>query len=283
MPVHIIIDIILIAFIVLGALIGMWRGFFKTIISLIGWTVSLLVAIVFARMVADTLLQVPFFSRIILGDGGPSLARWIEGGLPSELGTIYAADAYANSNAINNAMDNSFLSFLLTPLFYMVVDPAAEASSLTVAEIFSLAIANHLFVALVGFVIMMIVRIFVAFVTMAVDSFLQKREKLKSLDRAGGFFAGILKHCLYVFIIFIGLSFVIATPFMTPARNQIERTNITSHVANGTVRIADRYLTGDEGLIARLIDLSGRDENTTGDNNYDENTNEEPNNQENQS
>jgi len=259
MPIPIIIDIALIGFVLIGALVGMYLGFVKTLISLIGWTVSLIVGIIFARMVADSLLQVPIFSRLILGGGsGWSLAGQIESWLPGELATIYATDAIAYQSTINDAMNNSLLGFLLTPLFHMVVDPAAAESGLTVSEIFAMAMANHIFVIFIGFFIMMVVRVFVALITRAVDSFFEDRKNLKSLDRAGGFFIGIAKYCLYVFIIFIGFSFVSATPFMRPVRTQIERTHITVHIAEGTIRVADRYLNGDDGLIARIIELSGR-------------------------
>jgi len=259
MPVHIFIDVALIGFILIGALVGMYLGFFKTLISLIGWTVSLIVGIIFAQMVADVLLQVPIFSRLLLGGGdGWSLAGQIESWLPGELAYIYASDAMVQQDAINISMNNSLLGFLLTPLFHMVVDSAAVESGLTVSEIFAMALANHIFVIFVGFLIMMVVRIFVALATRMADSFLENRNNLQTLDRAGGFFLGMAKYCLYVFMIFIGFSFISAMPFMSPVRNQIERTHITTHVVSRTVLVADRYLGGDDGLIARIIELSGR-------------------------
>ena len=52
------IDIAIIVIVALGALIGLWRGFFKTLISFFGWFVSFLIAMFITQPIAGALLDV---------------------------------------------------------------------------------------------------------------------------------------------------------------------------------------------------------------------------------
>lgn len=87
------IDIAIIGVVVLGALIGLWKGFFKTLISFFGGLVSFLVAFFLTKVIAEALLDVGAIRNFVVGSGsGWSLYSWIHGKLPplDELSGILA-------------------------------------------------------------------------------------------------------------------------------------------------------------------------------------------------
>ena len=253
-----ILDIILISFIGLGALIGVWKGFFKSLISLFGWVVSIVLAILLARLVADFLLDITIISRLVLGGYGYtgwSLASTIEGWIPQGLHGVPAHYA-GNEELIREAMGYGILGVLITPLIPMLTGTVAAESGLTVSQLMSMTLANHIFVLFVIIALIIVFRVIMIIFTKIANA-MRKNKKLKSADRLGGFFIGAAKHGLYVFIIFFALSYFISSSFMTPFRNQLDQTSIMRPVSNGAFLVVDRYFRGDDSFLQRILDITG--------------------------
>jgi len=250
-----IIDIILIAVVAIGAIFGLWKGFFKSIISLFGWVVSLIVAILLARTVASFLLDIPAISRMVLGGGeGWSLAGMIESWLPASLQNIPAGEA--TGAVIEEAMGSGIWARILTPLIDALVGAVAAESGLMLCQLVGVILANNIFIIFVGAGLMVALRVVMILFTKIAEK-LRKNKVIRAADRLGGFFVGIAKSCVYIFMAFFALSFVIASDFMTPVRNHIDNTVITRRVSNGVFLVIDRYFYGDDGFLQGLLDRLG--------------------------
>ena len=62
-------DLAIIGIVVLGALLGLWRGFFKSVISLFGWLVSFIIAFFITKPIVGALLDAEKVKNFVVGDG----------------------------------------------------------------------------------------------------------------------------------------------------------------------------------------------------------------------
>ena len=225
-------DIGIIAVVVLFALLGLWKGFFKTLISFFGWTVSFLIAFFLTKPVANALLDVARIRHFVLGVGdGWSVYQWISGKLASDgLG---------------------FLTTLLKPLV-ATSEKAGVPSEIGVP----LLLANGMFSAVVCLVMFLSIRLLMLLFTLFANA--MTRDKFKgSLSRFLGFLIGAAKGGTVVCYVMVFFSFTMGLGFMAPARKQLDKSVIALPVYNQVVKFTDKYLAGDDDTLTKLVDLLG--------------------------
>lgn len=235
------IDIAIIAIVVLMAIIGLAKGFFKTIISFFGWLVSAIIAIFLSKVVAEALLDVGAIKNFVVGTGESfSLYKTVFNWLPESM------DA---------AWPDGFLGTILAPLQGMIMGGVGSTAA-TIREACALVLANGMFTAMVGIGLFIAIRIVMMLFTMFAKS-LTRNKTIGALNRFMGFIVGAVKGFAYVCILMLIMSFFMSANFMEPVRNQLDKSVIGKPVANVVYKLRDKYILGDDGIFNRLLEYAG--------------------------
>ena len=174
------IDIAIIVIVALGALIGLWKGFFKTLISFFGWFMSFLIAMLITKPIAEALLDVGKIRSLVLGTDGWSFYSWILAKLPADLDV------------------GGFLGVLLKPILKI-----AGASATNVA----LLLANGMFNVIVCIALFLLIRLFLLLFTMFANA-MTRGKFLGALNRLLGFLLGAVKGTALVALVMVVFTFV---------------------------------------------------------------------------
>lgn len=247
-----IIDIVIIAIVALAAIIGIWKGFFKTLISFFGWLVSIVIAIFLAKVVAEALLDVEFIKNVVLGPSN-SLFTAFKGMLPSALQSL---PIDATSEQIGEALGNPFLMILLSQPIKLLSSAIMTSSTATVADGLALLIANSIYVILVGIAIFIAIRILMMLFTLFANS-MTKNKTISALNRFFGFLLGAVKGAAFVVVGFVIISYFITSSALSGFRNELDKSLIGKPVAEQVFKYTDLYLNGDDGMLKKLLDFAG--------------------------
>lgn len=223
------IDIAIIAIVALGALIGLWKGFFKTFISFFGWTASFLIAFFLTKPVANALLDIKAIRHFVLGTGeGWSLFQWIGGKL----------------SALES---NGFFSVLITPL----INTSMKAGVLPSIGV-PLLLANGMFSVIVCLVMFLLIRLLMLIFTLFANAMTKGKFK-GALGRLLGFIFGAVKGGATVCIIMVFCTFILGLNFMAPARKQLDKSVIAQPVYKQVVKYTDKYMAGNSDTLTKLL------------------------------
>ena len=228
------IDIAIIAVVVLGALLGLWKGFFKTLISFFGWLVSFLLAFFLTRVIADALLDVGAIRQFVVGTDGWSLYSWIYGKLP-DLSSV-----------------SGVLAVLLKPILAI-----AEAGGGDAAENVALLLANGIFCIIVCIGLFIAIRLLLLLFTMFANA-MTKNRFVGALNRLLGLVLGAVKGLSFIVIIMIIMSFAMGLSFMAPVRAQLDKSVLGAPIYNQVYKLTDKFLSGDNDTLVKLRDYMGK-------------------------
>ncbi|MCI8458639.1 MAG: CvpA family protein [Clostridia bacterium] len=225
------IDIAIIVIVALGALIGLWKGFFKTLISFFGWFMSFLIAMLITKPIAEALLDVGKIRSLVLGTDGWSFYSWILAKLPADLDV------------------GGFLGVLLKPILKI-----AGASATNVA----LLLANGMFNVIVCIALFLLIRLFLLLFTMFANA-MTRGKFLGALNRLLGFLLGAVKGTALVALVMVVFTFVMGLSFMSPVREQIDKSVIAQPMYTQVSRLTDKFLAGNSKTLQKLRILAGVD------------------------
>ena len=107
------IDIVVLVIIAVFMIIGCIKGFWKTLASLLGTLICLIVAYIVTVIFLDKLLAVPALNKLFYGEAG-SLAVLIKGALPA-FGGATVTEVLADPTLITNELGGGIWG-VLTPL-----------------------------------------------------------------------------------------------------------------------------------------------------------------------
>lgn len=230
-------DIAIIAIVALGALVGLWKGFFKTFISFFGWTASFLIAFFLTKHVANALLDIGKVRHFVLGtEGGWSLFQWISGKLPSL------------------EESGGFVEILFSPL----IETSVKAGVDPLLGV-PLLLSNGMFSAVVCLALFLIIRMFMLIFTLFANAMTKGKFK-GMLNRFLGFLFGAVKGTATVCFIMVFLTFVMGLSFMAPVREQLDKSVIAQPVYKQVVKLSDKYLAGNEATLNKLLHHLGLEE-----------------------
>ena len=229
------IDIAIIVIVALGALIGLWRGFFKTLISFFGWFVSFLIAMFITKPIAGALLDVKGIQGFVLGTEGWSLFSWIHGKLP------------------DLTQPGGILGIVLSPLIKVAT---AAGGDLTTNV--ALLLANGIFNILVCICLFIIIRLLLLLVTMFANA-MTRNKFVGALNRLLGLVLGAVKGAGLVAILMIIMNFMMGLSIMAPVRNQIDNSVIAAPVYKQISRLTDKFLSGNDETLKKLLNITGLD------------------------
>lgn len=231
------IDIAIIVIVSLGALIGLAKGFFKSIISLFGWLVSFIIAVLLTKVVGEALLDIEFIKGFVLGEQA-SLFSLILSKLPP-----------LDSTGV--------IGFLLKPIIEIVTGSAAIAGAGVSLETgVALILTNGIYSVIVCILLFIVIRIVLLLVTMFANA-MTAGKFLGAINRLLGFVVGAVKGFGTVCILILIMSFTLTLPIMAPVNAQIEKSVIAKPVSEFVFNMTEKFLKSDENIIDKLLKFAG--------------------------
>ena len=264
-------DIVLFGFIGLFAVFGFVSGFRKSLVSLVGFTLSLIVAVITARLTTRALVSVDFLGNIVAGQDGWSIYGVIYGFLVPQLDTVSVAQmsqAYASGG--EGAVAALFqtpelnLSWIFMAVTYPLVssaatNPAFLSSNLgTARELFALELSYGVAIFIVGVLLFMAVRIIIACICLALRT---KSRKKNPLGRVVGAGFGAARGMLYAIVILSLLTFLSGFPYVARPMEEIRNSAAVDPLSRGTSAVTELILRGgrDDRRFEMLLEISGFD------------------------
>lgn len=185
-----ILDIIVLVILALFLLIGLWKGFLRTLLSLFGNVASLVVAVLVAKPVAKFLDGFIHLTELF----SSKISGMIQGFIPTELDITVAT----RGQVIDSLDCSELLRSLIAPFIPQGPYTTASALSSTVGESLG-ALATIVLTVIVLFIL---IKIAVALLGKLFDA-ITKSGAISGLDRLLGAVCGLIKGCI---IVFAGLS-----------------------------------------------------------------------------
>lgn len=229
-------DIAILAVVVIAALIGLWRGFFKTLISFFGWFVSFLIAFFLTKPVVGALLEVEKIKNFVVGTGESfSLYKWVFEKLP-------------------DLESGGAISALFTPL--KAIAETVIGGSIT--EKVALLIANGIFSIIVCIGLLIALRLILILFTMFANAMTANRF-VGALNRLLGFVLGAVKGFAFVCVAMVILSFMMSTALLAPARADLDKSFVAKPVYETVTKLTDKFITGGKERLEKLVHITGLD------------------------
>lgn len=234
------IDVTIVAVIVIFALIGLFKGFFKSILSMISTFVVLIASIFLASPCAKLLNKIYNFTGWIAG----KLCKSI-----SNMGTFYSDTIHGMSGEeLANNIPNSTNGFL-KKLISHILKPlsASDVEGSTVANIVSGSFASVIMLVVCAILVFILIKIVVAVATKLFDSI--------SKNRVFGFtnklFGGVFGACKGVIVLF-AFAFTLTILTVIPKVNNTispilqDNTKIARKIYNFSDEIMEKYVVEGE-------------------------------------
>ena len=239
------IDIAIIVLMALLALVGLWKGVFKSVVSFCGGLIAMLLAVLLTKVVSYALLDINSVANFVCGSSGFSLYGKILDFLPAK------------------GSESGILKILVDPIYTKIAGYAGfeSASAATSRQAVALMLAYGIFSVIVCMGLFIVFRVLMILFTMFVKS-LSKGGKPGGVSRLFGFIVGAIRGFAYSMIILMILSYLIAIPQLSMISNQIDNSVIAKPVMQTVRNTTDKLFTGkDSATIEKLVAISGLDLN----------------------
>lgn len=208
MDLVLIIDLVLVGLIVLFAIIGLIKGFFKSLLDFFGTIVSLIISILLARHIAAAINGLGG-AGWLFGSGG-GVSKGIEGGLVKLSGPIFGTTFSAQADAGELAAmlaEGGIPSFLCPILAGVVSKFNFTAENLTLAQILAPMITNIILIVIVTIILFIILKIIISLLN-RFFRFLTRNKAVSGLNRLFGFIIGAFKGALVAALLLVVVSFL---------------------------------------------------------------------------
>lgn len=201
-----IVDIILIVIIGIAALIGFKQGAMKTVLSLFGLLISLIVAYVLAGAILESISGYGFIQRLFYAETG-SIASWVAAKLESLAGLTAGVSAEVLSEQL--AGTPFALAAPLIAAALPLLDPSM--AGLPLNQTIGVICANVVLFAIITMVLFILIRVVLGII----ESIINKMRKIKvigSADHFLGLFAGAAKGLISAIAI-LAVVYALSIPF----------------------------------------------------------------------
>ncbi|MBQ8615291.1 MAG: CvpA family protein [Clostridia bacterium] len=233
----IIIDVAIVLALIISALIGLKKGFLKSVLSIFSWGVCLLIAIFSAKYVAGWINGLFDFAGL-MGDK-------ISSGLTKSnefFGT--SINAFANKEEIINNLPSN-LNGLLKQLIKSVFSTNAVdmTSTETIGSFVGSVLGEISMVIISGILVFIVLKIVVALLSKLFDN-IEKTKVIGGLNKILGLVLGLARAALIIIIInvvLVGLSLIPAVNKLTAPIIK-ENTHIEKIIYNKTDELFGKYV-----------------------------------------
>ncbi len=246
--VGIVIDVALVLVVLIFALIGVKKGFLKSLLSLFNWVVCLFVSIWLAKYIANWVGSWFGMENAIAGKISNAII-----GVNADLGNSVAS--FGSKEAIMNACAgmNGILKQLVNMIFSSAnVDFTAETA---VSDVAGAGVAHICVLAISAVLLFIVIKIVLAILGKLFDN-IARTKVLGGLNRALGFVFGLVKGACIVIIINI---IAVALSLVPMINNTVikpviqENTKIENFVYEKTDYVIGKYVIEGE-LVQNWID-----------------------------
>lgn len=255
-----IVDVIIILLVLATAVFGFFKGFIKSLVSLLGFVVSLALAILLARVVANALLGIDAIGNLVAGE--KSLFSWLQGIMPDGLKDITTEQMAAAPNIDDLISQSSGVSSWFMKIFYPLVGSGLKSTAYLAAmenaqQIMAMELAYSIYVLIVGILLFVVIRIVAAVVSLIFKRFTTGKKSIGGRILGGILGAG--KGFLYSMIILLVISIAANISFMQPVSQEVNDGKIASALTSATLKVTAPLLKGDENdkRHERLLEIAG--------------------------
>jgi len=265
-------DLSLILFIGLFGVLGFFAGFRKGLVSLIGFALSLVIAVLIASLVTQVLISIDGIANIVAGQQN-SLFVLFRRHLNSDLdyiSIVYMRYTYlaGGADAVNALFDGRGGDFgIVFRIFvYPLVQSAAvspimlNSNMLTARDLFALELAyaaTHFMIIIILFIV---IRIIVACLSILLKT-KHMDDKKKSAGQIAGIIIGLTKGALYVCLVLAFMSLMTSLSFMDRPMQEIESSALVSPIARWTNSVSEWIINSqpENERFERLLEAAGFD------------------------
>ena len=244
-----VIDILLIAVVVILGIIGLKKGFFKSIISLLSWSVCLIIAVLLAKYVAALLNHIYNFSGLIGGKIEGSLLGYNEFFTKS-------VNTYSSSEELIAAAKATDINKLLLKLIEVIFKSSSVnfESEASIANVVGASLGQICMVIISAILLFLLLMLIVKLLSKFFDK-LAKLKIIGAVNKILGLVFGVAK----AFIIIIVLNCILVALSLVPAVNKSispliqDNTHIEKVIYNETDKvIGEKVIEGQ--LIQKWIE-----------------------------
>lgn len=231
------VDIVIIVILALCALIGLKKGFYKSLMSLFGNFLAIVVAFFLTKVVTLAVLEIPAVNGWVFTETS-SLYSWV-------------------TSWVGNVTEG-FLGNLITPLLGPITDIVNTTGAITQTQGVALYLSYLITSAAVMIVLFILIKIVVAIIFKIIGTLIN-RESPGALSRLLGFVIGAVKGAVYVVIAMLIMNYALAFPVFQSVGDEIEKSTIGAPVFTQVQTISEKVLASSDNtnVIERLIELSG--------------------------
>lgn len=249
----IIIDVAIIAVLIIFGLIGLKKGFLKSVLSLFSWSLCIAIACLIAKYVAGWINGIYDFSALIGNKISKSLTNMNEF-FAQSINVYEAGGKEALISASNSLNINSLLKQVIKVVFSNTkVD---MSSTETIGSVVGGSLGDICMVIVAGILVFIVLKIAVALLSKLFKK-IEQTKVLGGLNKILGLLLGLVKAALIVFVvntIFVGLSLIPAVNKMITPVVQ-DNTHIEKVIYNTTDKVFEKYvIKGDtlKNLVEKL-------------------------------
>ncbi|MBQ2712246.1 MAG: CvpA family protein [Clostridia bacterium] len=216
------VDIILIAFAAIFMIIGLVRGFFKSVISLVATVAAAILACLFA----DTVIALLNDTFDITVKVGGLFEEWI-GKITPEFNTVIPSVEELPALIESLVTKLSLPNVLLAPITKAITNVATSANiaGKSVATLIGPMLAGMAIKGVVILVLFLLIRLVIYLVETLINKTLLKLSLVKFADRVLGMAFGLLQSALIVLLVFTLVPYVAKDPD-SAFRQQIEQSQV---------------------------------------------------------
>ncbi len=262
-----IIDLALVFIIVICAIVGLVRGFFKSLLSFFGTIVSLIISILLAKTIANALLGWGPVDWLFGSTGVISGA--VENGLTKLSAEMFntAFSSAGNVEELTAALTAAGIPSFLAPLLASVVAGFNFAGAdVTLGHILAPLIANIIYYIVIVLILFAILKIVLSILN-KFFKFLTKNRAIRGLDRFFGFLIGAAKGTLLVALLFTVLSLFSSWQVLAPYNEALNNTTIAKPFNDTVYELVGKNLNLDkilEDLIPGLKKVNEKEASLAG-------------------
>lgn len=242
------VDVAIVALIVILAFIGLHKGFFKSVLSMISTVVVIVVSVIFASPLAKIINRIYDFTGLM----AKGLCKSIAG-----MGTFYSQPIPEGVSGVDvvNSIPSSTNGFLKKLMSYVLKPLSAnEIQGETVANIVSGAFAAVIMAIITGVLLFIAIKIVLSLASRLFDNITRNRV-MGTINKLLGFAFGAVKGLLIAVIFATVLTLLTVIPFVNTKLSPIiqDNTRIAKPIYNYMDSVVEKYVV-DGKIVQKWVD-----------------------------
>ncbi len=246
--VGIVIDVLIIAVIALLALIGLRKGFFKSVLALFSTLVVLIISIFCAGPFANLINKIYDFTGLIadkICDGMSSMGAFYVEEIPAGISGKQIVQSIPSGT---NGFLKKLMAYVLNPL------SAGDIEGATVAEIVSGAFASIIMLIISAILLFIIIKIILSIVARLFENITRNRV-FGATNKLLGFAFGAVKGLMIILVFTIVLTLLTVVPKINSKVTPMlqDHTKIAKPIYNYTDEMMEKFVV-DGKIVQKWID-----------------------------